>query len=248
MSGQAGYWRRFLPLWAVGLAGLLSLLLQPLPPAVLQAPQVQHLPLPVLRALLLVNPFLLLTLMALLGAALAHRVGLGSRLAGTYADRSRRWTWQAPAIGLATAALILALDLAWMPSLGEAWRQLEAQTRPPLWRTLPTGMLYGGITEEVMLRWGLMSAVAWALARMAGARPAVYVAAAVIAALLFGAGHLPAMAQVVELTPAVATRTVVLNAVAGLAYGLLFWKRGLEAAMVAHAATHAGFALARPFT
>lgn len=142
---------------------------------------------------------------------------------------------------------MLALDLAWMPALGEGWRQLEAQGRPPLGRTLAVGVLYGGITEEVMLRWGLMSGVAWLLARAFGPRPAVFVAAALVAAVLFGAGHLPAMAQVVELTPAMAMRTVTLNALAGMVYGLLFWKRGLEAAMLTHAATHVGFALARPF-
>lgn len=88
MSAQRGFWRRFLPAWGIGLVGVVSLLLQPLPPALLEAGQLQE---PTPRALVLVNPLLLVTLMALLGAGLAHRVGLGSRLAGTLEDRSGAW-------------------------------------------------------------------------------------------------------------------------------------------------------------
>ena len=38
---------------------------------------------------------------------------------------------------------------------------------------------------------------------------------------------------------------VALNVGAGLVYGWLFWRRGLEASMASHASTHLGFALAR---
>ena len=34
--------------------------------------------------------------------------------------------------------------------------------------TLALGVLYGGLAEEVMMRWGLMSAVLFALTRVAG--------------------------------------------------------------------------------
>jgi membrane protease YdiL (CAAX protease family) len=67
----------------------------------------------------------------------------------------------------------------------------------------------------------------------------------VVAALVFAAGHLPALAAMVEPTPALVARTLALNAIAGLVYGWLFLTRGLEAAMLAHGATHVGFALAR---
>jgi hypothetical protein len=33
-------------------------------------------------------------------------------------------------------------------------------------------------------------------------------------------------------------RALVLNGIAGIAYGYLYWKRGLEAAMLAHMSTH----------
>lgn len=58
--------------------------------------------------------------------------------------------------------------------------------------------------------------------------------AIVIAAVLFAAGHLPAVAAVSPLTTALIARTLVLNSLAGIAFGWLYWRCGLEAAMVAH--------------
>ena len=63
-------------------------------------------------------------------------------------------------------------------------------------------------------------------------------AAIIIAALAFGALHLPTVHAVTALTPAVVARTLVLNALGGVVFGWLFWRRGLEAAMIAQASAH----------
>jgi membrane protease YdiL (CAAX protease family) len=39
---------------------------------------------------------------------------------------------------------------------------------------------------------------------------------------------------------------VALNAIGGIVFGWLYWRRSLEAAMVAHASAHVGFAMLRP--
>ena len=59
-----------------------------------------------------------------------------------------------------------------------------------------------------------------------------------VSALLFGLSHLPALAAQAELTVGLVARTVLLNALGGVAFGVLFWRRHLEAAMVAHASAH----------
>lgn len=41
-----------------------------------------------------------------------------------------------------------------------------------------------------------------------------------------------------ELTPWLVVRVLVLNGIAGVVYGWLYTRRGLEAAVFAHAATH----------
>lgn len=249
-------WRRFLPVWAAGALGVLALGLQE-PPATLleQAPHLRQLPAAGLKALLLVNPLLIMTALAAIGAALAHRVGLHSRLSGQ-PDADLAPT-QALLAGLGVAVVLAVADAALAGSLGDEWRRAAAQAQAaPPWPALAIGLLYGGLAEEVMMRWGVMSLVAWALWRLAqrssaeATRPSPRVmwAAIGLSALVFALAHLPAVAQMAPLSPALVARTVALNALGGIVYGWLFWRRGLESAMLAHASTHVGLALARSVT
>jgi len=239
--------RRFWPLFGAGALGALGLLpqLAALSTGALPA-ELAVLPRAAVITLGLANPLLLAAIGAGLGAALAHRVLLASALAGTAAAGGWRDFTPPLLAGLALAAVLQALDAAWWALLGVQVQGLQPQG--PALDRLALGVLYGGLTEEVIMRWGLMSLVAWALhrtlARHAGEPPAwVFAAAAVLAAGVFAAAHLPAVAAITNLSPPVIARTLLLNTVAGLLYGLLFWRRHLEAAMVAHAATHLGFAL-----
>jgi membrane protease YdiL (CAAX protease family) len=56
----------------------------------------------------------------------------------------------------------------------------------------------------------------------------------IVAALLFGLAHLPTTSLLAPLTPVIVTRAVVLNGLLGLAFGFLYWTRGLESAMLSH--------------
>lgn len=56
----------------------------------------------------------------------------------------------------------------------------------------------------------------------------------VVAAILFGLGHLPATSMILPVTPLVVLRAVVLNRLAGIAFGYLYFRFGLESAMLAH--------------
>ena len=237
--------RRAWPIALLGCVAVLSLLVQPVPAALLaSAPELAALPPLALRAVLLVNPCVLVLVAAVVGAALAHRSGLRSMLAGTASSAGWAATAaQAAAGGFALGLALAAADAAAAPFMGPAWQAL-VDTAPRGAAATAMGMLYGGVAEEVMLRWGAMSLVAWALARLLRSRGrgmAMSLAIAVSAGL-FAAGHLPALAAQLDLTFAVVTRTLLLNTVAGLLYGWLFWRHHLEAAMAAHAATHLGLA------
>lgn len=240
--------RRFLPVWAAAVAGALTLALVPPPAALLAAPEVASLPPAALRLLLLANPLLLVTALAALGAAAAHRVGLRSALAGTAAG-ARLDLKLAIACGLGVAVAMALVDLAWSRFLGAQWQAfLDAAHAGWGAAQLVLGIGYGGVAEEVMMRWGLMSGLAWLLSRggqrSAGApAPAWTLAlATTLAAFAFALAHLPVLAQQVPLSPGVAARTLVLNTGAGLVFGWLYWRRTLETAMVAHASTHVGLA------
>jgi membrane protease YdiL (CAAX protease family) len=208
---------------------------------------------PAFAVLSAVTPLLLLVGACLVGAYAAPRARLRSHLldraggeAGALA-RLRPELGVAVAVGVAGSLAVIALDVALAPFVA---RDLPGSAvgaaRPTAFDVLafaPVRFLYGGVTEELLLRFGLMSVLAlggWRLAGRGGDAPGpgVMWAAIALSALLFGAGHLPALAAAVGLTPALVARTVLLNAVAGVAFGWLYWRRSLEAAMVAHAAFH----------
>lgn len=117
---------------------------------------------------------------------------------------------------------------------------VQGQFNPPLYARV----LYGGITEEVLLRWGLMTAFTWLAWRFfqgkrGAVRPGLTWLALAVSALLFAVGHLPAAAYFIgALTGPVVFFVIGLNTTFGLLFGWLFWRRGLESAMVAHAVTH----------
>jgi len=209
--------------------------------------------LPLLALLSAFNPLLLLGVSCLLGAYAAPRVGLQSYvIEGVGTDdgvfrRLREEVGPAVGVGVLGSVLIVVLDAVLMPFVAQDLPQsVIGTTRPTVVDVLayaPVRFLYGGITEELMLRFGLMSVLAfvgWRVTgrRADGPRPALMWAAIVVSAVLFGLGHLPALAQSVDLTPALVARTVLLNAVAGVLFGWLYWRRSLESAMVAHVTFH----------
>jgi membrane protease YdiL (CAAX protease family) len=111
-------------------------------------------------------------------------------------------------------------------------------------------MLYGGLTEEILLRWGLMVLVAWTAWRVlqrGRGRPAGtwLVLAAIVSAAVFSIAHVPAAAGMgVVITAPVMLYVTAVNFIPGLLFGLLFWRRGLEAACIAHMVAHLGIEIA----
>ena len=102
---------------------------------------------------------------------------------------------------------------------------------------------YGAVIEEVMLRLFMMSLAAFVLhlvfeRKRETVSTAVLVAANVISALLFAAGHLPANDMMFGLTPMIVIRCILLNGVFGLAFGWLYRRFGLRYAMIAHGGCH----------
>ncbi|PYS74649.1 MAG: CPBP family intramembrane metalloprotease, partial [Acidobacteria bacterium] len=97
---------------------------------------------------------------------------------------------------------------------------------------------YGGLYEEIFCRLFLLSLFAWLLNRSwrkdRKLSSGAFWAGNVIAAILFGLGHLPSASLVMPITPLVVGAALVLNGLAGLVFGWLFKVRGLETAMIAH--------------
>jgi hypothetical protein len=158
---------------------------------------------------------------------------LGAALYGRARPVSSAWS-QAALLGIAAALLVIGAILLLGAPIPDSSPKPHASLGFALKGLLASP--YGAIAEEVELRVFAMGLFAWLLSRLAGkqAKPWVMIAAIVLAALVFGAGHLPMAAKLVPLTAGVVARVVAYNALAGLVFGWLYWKRGLEHAMLAH--------------
>lgn len=114
----------------------------------------------------------------------------------------------------------------------------------PTEATLTLAALHGGLVEELLLRWGLLSAVALGLTALAHQRledpaPAVVPLAVVASALLAGLARVPAASAHASGVAGLGPAVVAAEGAASLVYGLLLWRQSLEASMMAHALTPA---------
>ncbi|MBS0652593.1 MAG: CPBP family intramembrane metalloprotease [Verrucomicrobia bacterium] len=112
-----------------------------------------------------------------------------------------------------------------------------SEIQPPFWAGL-LASIYGAVNEEVMLRLFLLTFVFFLLQKFfklrSGNRLIFLWAANIAAALIFGLGHLPAAFKLAEPSVQVVSRVLLLNGIAGICFGWLYWARGLWTAMAAH--------------
>jgi membrane protease YdiL (CAAX protease family) len=242
-------WNAFGFLLVGGLVGVVAVLplmaamIDSLPPDKFPPPEI---PLPLIVLLALVQNAVILSMAVIVGMAMAKLSGLEFPIVMAWAERRPL----PPVKPIVASGLLIGAAVGIALVLLEAVffiQKLPASMLPifdiPLWKRLLAGVVYGGITEEILMRLFLVSLFVWLLGRWWRARgnmPAsgVFWTAIVVVAVIFGLGHLPATAAFAPLTPTLITRAIVLNGVAGLAFGWLYWRRGLESAMIAHATAH----------
>jgi membrane protease YdiL (CAAX protease family) len=211
-----------------------------------------NLPMPVwlLITLQVLQNAVMFAVVILIGLLAANRVGLGlpileARLQGeSIGEKVKAILLPSILLGVIGSILVIALDsLIFMPmlmtELGDKAASLNQEAlQPAAWKGL-LASFYGGIDEEVLLRLGLMSVLVWLgrfISKTEDGRPtlAVLWIANILAAVLFGLGHLPATAALFPITPLVVMRAIVLNGFVGIVAGYLYYKHGLEAAMLSH--------------
>jgi hypothetical protein len=228
-------------LWLAGLPGVVAVVWLSLPAIAIDRPL--PVPLWVVQIVSGAQTALLLALAVVLGVVTARKVGFRApafaALIGGESVALALRPQMLPGLlgGLVGAALLWGFGVLAPATI----RELEAERHVPA----AVRLLYGGITEELLVRWGLMSLITWMLWRLVhGGRGRVSAAVVLIAiflsAVLFGAGHLPVMAALIgTMTPGIAAYVVSANAVFGCVAGWLYWRHGLESAMLAHVSAHA---------
>ncbi|HEX5704810.1 MAG TPA: CPBP family glutamic-type intramembrane protease [Pyrinomonadaceae bacterium] len=247
-------------LFLAGFVGILSFLLVDLSALLAMMPVQDGTKLPspwLLKLLSLIQPTALLALAVFGGVFLSPKVNLAAPAFEALARGKSFTAALKPQIipgviaGLIAAAVLV---LSWaflrpfMP--GDFVTRAEAFNRL---LPLPTRLLYGGITEELLLRWGLLTLLVWVAWRVFQRRrpqpgTVCFVGAILISSIVFGVGHLPvAVAIGGPLTLPVVAFVVTVNGVFGLIAGYLFWRKGLEAAIIAHMLAHVGIVSASYF-
>jgi len=244
--------RLFLILFVTGLAGIISFLLVDLSRIVALVPVSAGVEVPTitpaLKILSLIQPTVLLGVATLIGVALAPRVGLSAPLAESLAAGGPVMRVLKPQLvpgilgGFVGAALVLVSAAVFKPYLTAETIERVSQFAKLL--PIPTRLLYGGLVEELLLRWGLMTLLVWAAWRLLQRRhskptPICFVYGILLSAFVFGLGHLPvAFILLSEPTTAMVLFVILANSAFGIVAGYLYWKFGLESAMIAHVLCH----------
>lgn len=244
--------RLFFILWIAGLIGVasfllvdLNALLKSLPiPAETEVPEFTF----TLKLLSLIQPSVLLAVAVFVGVLLAPKLGLSAPLAEAWANRGDKLAALRPQVmpgivgGLVGGVAIVLAGLAARQFLPTEITQRISQFGQFL--PLPTRVLYGGIAEEVLLRWGVMTFLVWGAWRLfqkgeGSPSAAIFVFSILISSLVFAIGHLPIAYMVFpDRTPALTMFVIIGNSLFGLVAGYLYWKKGLESAIIAHAFAH----------
>lgn len=188
--------------------------------------------------------------LAAIGLFFAARIGLGLPFVEGWVKREptesrfRRAFVVSVLVGVVAGLVIIGLDtFVFGPPLAAELDRLDivlpATIQPPAWQGL-LASFSAGVNEEVMFRLFGVSLLAWlgSLVRRDSEgrpRPGILWVAIAVIAVAFGLAHLPATAAIgLPLDALVVTRAIALNGIGGVAFGWLYWRRGLESAMMGH--------------
>lgn len=148
----------------------------------------------------------------------------------------------APILGLIFGALVYGADLLFAPYITELGQSAAESGYQFIWWKSILAAFYGGIFEEILMRLFALSLYAWLITwvltrfkdkEFKGYKGIIWFAI-IFSAVSFGIAHLPTLMAITDLTFILVFRTILLNALPGIFFGWLFYKKGLENAMSAH--------------
>lgn len=195
-----------------------------------------------IKLLLLINPSILLIIAVIVGTILYQKVNLKvpiiEKLVGINKDRLNLQSIVIFGIvGGVITGVMLTVVIQIFKHLTPLEFQKIGQTLQP---TLAVRFLYGGFTEEILLRFGLMTIAVWLSSRLyKGTKCITYWTGIIIASIIFAIGHFPAVFNSLH-NPSLVIISYILigNSVGGIMFGWLYWKKGLESAFIAHVFAH----------
>ncbi|HUH51974.1 MAG TPA: CPBP family intramembrane glutamic endopeptidase [Flavobacterium sp.] len=238
-------------LFGLGLIGILSLLTMniPLPPEAEAILKEMFTPQQI-KMLTLINPTIMLIVAVNIGTILYRKVNLKvpliEKIVGITNDNLNILNILKYGIlaGVLSGVLLILVGIVFNPILPSEFLELGESVKP----TLAARFLYGGLTEEILMRFGLMTLIVWIASKIfKGTKPIAYWTGIIIASILFALGHFPIAYQAVE-NPSTGLLMYILigNTLGGLIFGWVYWKKGLESAFLAHIFAHIIMLMAEP--
>lgn len=228
-------------LFVLGLLGVLSLLTMEFPlPAEAQEKMADFHPV-VFKLLLLINPMIMLVMSVVIGSIVYKKANLSVPIIEGVLDGKRDFDLSnilkfGVIGGIIGGFLLVVITQFFIPYLPNEFLEIQEKFKP----SLLGRFLYGGITEEILMRFGFMSFLVWLFVTVfKSTNPIVYWTAILIAAFFFALGHFPLVFQLVE-NPSMLLLSYILigNITGGIVFGWLYWKKGLESAMIGHIFAH----------
>ncbi|TMM57456.1 CPBP family intramembrane metalloprotease [Maribacter algarum] len=193
------------------------------------------------KLLSLINPIILLIVTVLIGTLLYDKVSLKLPVLENLIDKNKKALTSGILKfgiigGVISGILITITAVLFNPILPTEFLEIGENFKPPL----ITRFLYGGLTEEILIRFGIMTFFVWLLFKISGKLNAtVYWIGILVSAIIFGFGHLPFVYAMIDTPTTELLFYIILgNAVGGIVFGWLYWKKGLETAMIGHIFAH----------
>lgn len=236
----------FLMLGLVGIGFLVPSLIPMLEAQLKTIPNPPDLPFDILVVSSLITPLILLIIAILVGQLTAPKLKLVSYLYNHINEKHENGKLFKSNVplgiisGVSVSIILFILELLFQPYLPQSL-QLTLESRNLL-NTLG-GVFYGGVVEEILIRWGLMSLLIWILWKVFQRKKeeptsGIFWISIMVTSFMFALGHLGATMLAAPLTPMILARMFLLNGIGGIVFGWLYWKKGLEIAMVSHATVH----------
>lgn len=226
--------KHFALLFSLGFVGILTLYSLPLPTGV----NLQHHE----KWVLLLNPTILLMLATGVGVFSYQKSNLNvALLSNRYNSIFRRGLLEGAFAGILMGTGMVVLRFWFRNLLPDDFMAYSSDKDYYLLHKL----LYGGITEELLIRFGMLTPLLAISNTFLPTYPTVgRLAANTLSALFFAWSHLPLLfATYAPVSTPFVTFSMGVNFVSGLLFGYLYIRNSLESSMVAHLVTHIVIAL-----
>ncbi len=231
-------------IFLTGFIGILSILTMDVPlPEEIKKKVLELFTVNEFKLLTLINPTIFLLISVIIGVLLYDKVNFKLPIIEKYIYKNDKKIEILHIVkygiigGVISGMLTVWITVLFIPILPAEFIEFSNKFKP----NIITKFLYGGITEEILIRFGVMTSIVWILYKIIKNKSTIiYWAGIVISAILFGFAHLPIVYGLAGMpTTEVMLYVILGNTIGGIIFGWLYWQKGLETSMIAHVFTHA---------